>query len=109
MPAKPESPPGTAPESPAESPAAADLQAHLAALRAEVAALARLVAETAEARARDTLKGLAVAGAEPIGEAKEEVLKAMDKARVYANEKPLHALGMAAGAGLILGLLIGRR
>lgn len=105
MPAKPDSPT----DSTADSPGATDLQAHLAALRAEVAALAKAVAETAEARARDTLKGLAVAGAEPIGEASEEMRRTMDKARAYANEKPLQALGMAAGAGLILGLLIGRR
>ena len=87
----------------------ADLQAHLNALRAEIAALAKQVAENAEAKARSTLKGLAVAGAEPLGEASEELQKAVDKAKAYAGEKPLHALGIAAGAGLILGLLIGRR
>ena len=87
----------------------ADLQAHLNALRAEIAALAKQVAENAEAKARSTLKGLAVAGAEPLGEASEEVQKAMNSARSYAEQKPLQALGIAAGAGLVLGLLIGRR
>jgi ElaB/YqjD/DUF883 family membrane-anchored ribosome-binding protein len=92
-----------------ETPEMTELQAHLAALRAEIGALAKAVAETAEARARETLKGLTIAGAEPLGEANQEVHKAMKTARSYVEQKPLQAFGIAAGAGFVLGLLIGRR
>lgn len=86
-----------------------DLQAHLTALRAEVASLAKLVAETAETRARTTLKGLAVAGAEPLGEASAKVDSLIADAKSYADRKPMQALGIAAGVGLLVGLIVARR
>ena len=91
---------------------AAELQSNLAALRAEIASLAKIVSETAENaenRAKATLKSLAVAGAEPLGEAKEKIDAWMGDAKGYAERKPVQALGIAAGVGVLIGLILARR
>lgn len=92
-----------------ETPETADLIAHLAALRAEVATMAKQIADNAETRARSTLKGLAVASAEPLGEAQAEAERLAAEAKSYVANKPLQAMGIAAGVGLLVGLILSRR
>jgi ElaB/YqjD/DUF883 family membrane-anchored ribosome-binding protein len=63
----------------------------------------------ARARARESLKQarqrLAATEEQMIGEAK----RAAASADEYVHQKPWQAVGVAAGVGLLLGLLIGRR
>lgn len=92
-----------------ETPEEKAVLAHLAELRAEIATLAKQVAAAAETRARTTLEGLAVAGAEPLGEAQAEIKKLTDEAKAYTTAKPLQTIGIAAGVGLLIGLILGRR
>lgn len=94
---------------PSTPPEPTELQAHLTALRAEVAALAKLVTENAQTQTRDTLKHLGIAGTEPLAKAQAELEALVADAKTYAGQKPIQAMGIAAGIGLLAGLLLARR
>lgn len=68
----------------------------------------------------EAVANLRVKAEESVAAAKEKLAEAQDalieKGRVaakatddYVHEKPWHAVGIAAGIGLVVGLLIGRR
>lgn len=105
---KTSAPPG-GPQGTSEGAAKDPLAAELAALRAD---LARLAADF-----RALLKEGAAIGAEgakALGEtsrdaANQRLAAARDEVEAYAREKPAKALGFAALAGFLLGLLLSRR
>ena len=68
----------------------------------------------------EAVANLRVKAEESVAAAKEKLAEAQDalieKGRIaakatddYVHEKPWHAVGIAAGIGLVIGLLIGRR
>jgi ElaB/YqjD/DUF883 family membrane-anchored ribosome-binding protein len=68
----------------------------------------------------EAVANLRVKAEESVAVAKEKLAEAQDalveKGRIaakatdeYVHEKPWHAVGIAAGVGLVIGLLIGRR
>jgi ElaB/YqjD/DUF883 family membrane-anchored ribosome-binding protein len=61
------------------------------------------------ARARESLKQAKSRLQEAEGEALEQVREAAATADEYVHENPWQAVGVAAGVGLLLGLLISRR
>ncbi|HSN70410.1 MAG TPA: DUF883 family protein [Steroidobacteraceae bacterium] len=63
---------------------------------------ARARAEASLKQARERLK---VAEEDAVRRSREVI----DEAEDYVRHNPWHAVGMAAGAGLVLGLLLGRR
>ena len=95
---------------------AAGLEAQLAQLRADLARMADTVTTLAQSQGA-ALGDRLGAEAEKLrgtAEAQMAALQAqaepkLEEARAYVRSNPLHALGMAAGAGLIFGLLFGRR
>ncbi|WP_192931089.1 DUF883 family protein [Gemmobacter serpentinus] len=107
------------PRSSAEETAAQDnarLEAEIATLREELAQLARTMGDAASSNKAAFVENIE-AGAERLrarGEAAMEGLQdsaeqCMEDARLYVRDNPFTALGIAAGAGLIFGLLLGRR
>lgn len=86
-------------------PATDPLETQIAALKAELARLADLLATRGQAEA-DSLRDTARAEAEKLRiKGAEGVAQAEDWLRGH----PGQALGLAAGFGFLLGLLIGRR
>ena len=92
---------------------AADIEAQLAAIRAEIAGLATLLAAFSQSNAQQTasatfadLNAKAQAG---LGDASAEVAQALATLADHARKNPLQSLGIAAGLGMLLGLLFGRR
>lgn len=84
--------------SPEDMAAQEDLAAQIAHLRADMARIAETLAALGQARA-ETLRGDAMASAaEKLTEATE-----------FARKNPAQAMALAGGAGLLLGLLFGRR
>jgi ElaB/YqjD/DUF883 family membrane-anchored ribosome-binding protein len=90
----------------------ADFQAQLAALRADLAALGATLAamsktgsETARQAASDAYAEMKAKGGDTMAEAEA----ALDGVADYARKNPLQSLGIAAGLGMMLGLLFGRR
>lgn len=65
--------------------------------------------EGARARATESLRQARQRIASAQAEATREVREAAASADEYVREHPWHAVGVAAGAGLLLGLLISRR
>jgi len=61
------------------------------------------------ARARESLKQARSRLVEVEGEALEQVREAAESADEYVRENPWQVVGVAAGVGLLLGLLISRR
>ena len=61
------------------------------------------------ARARESLKQARSRLVEVEGEALEHVREAAESADEYVRENPWQVVGVAAGVGLLLGLLISRR
>lgn len=85
------------------------LEAQVARLRADLSTLAETLAEMAQSRGSDIL-GTVKAGAEARAEdLREQAAPKLAEARAFVQDKPLTALGYALGAGVIFGLLFGRR
>jgi ElaB/YqjD/DUF883 family membrane-anchored ribosome-binding protein len=71
----------------------------VAAVRDDVGQLAESIGHEAKARARDVTEA-----------SKEQTHRALEAARTQVRERPAATLGIAAGAGLVLGLILaGRR
>lgn len=81
------------------------LRAQFQALKSEIADLSTTLAEIGRTGV-DVLKegatGAQTAAGEKLADARGEV-------EAYARDKPVQAMGMAAGLGLLLGLLLARR
>ena len=97
-------------------PTADDLAAQMEALRADVAALTTTLADLTRAEARDaadSAKRAARKTRENVEHEYEKLHKhaedAVDQADALIREKPAMALGIAAGLGLLIGLLMSRR
>lgn len=83
----------------------AHLQQQIADLQADVARLLQGIADLGQAkgdRVADAVKAHAEAAA-------AQADQKLDEARAFVQANPLQALGFAALAGLIFGLLFGRR
>ena len=94
----------------------ADIEAQLAALRADIAALAaslsalsRSGTSAMQQAATDAYADLKAKGGEDFARAEAKAQQAMADVTDYASKNLLQSLGMAAGLGLVLGLLFGRR
>lgn len=94
----------------------ADFQAQLAALRADLSAMATTLAamsKTGSDHARQAAAGayadLKSKGGESLNDATAQAGAALDGVADYARKNPLQSLGIAAGLGMMLGLLFGRR
>lgn len=94
----------------------ADLHAQLAALRADLAALATILtnmaktgSDTAKQAASDAYADLKANGGEAVNDAATQAEQALASVTDHARKNPLQSLGIAAGIGMVLGLLMGRR
>jgi ElaB/YqjD/DUF883 family membrane-anchored ribosome-binding protein len=88
------------------------LREEFEALVADAKRLMDATAGEAGEKAREARERLAVRIDEAkaaLGKAEDAFSASLDKAGDYVREKPWHALGAAAGIGLILGLLLGRK
>jgi ElaB/YqjD/DUF883 family membrane-anchored ribosome-binding protein len=65
--------------------------------------------ETIRSRARESLQQAKARLAEAEGQAREQVREVAGSTDEYVHENPWQAVGVAAGVGLLLGLLISRR
>jgi ElaB/YqjD/DUF883 family membrane-anchored ribosome-binding protein len=95
---------------------ATELARQIAELRADLARLTESLGDPALGRVNSLLDQLQARLAELAGVAEASLKDRMDGAEAtldgmadYARRQPLHALGLAAGAGMLLGLLMGRR
>lgn len=93
-----------------------DIEAQVAALRADIAALAanlsamsRSGTTAMQQAATDAYADLKAKGGEDFARAEAKAKQAMTDVTDYATKNPLQMLGMAAGLGILLGLLFGRR
>ena len=91
-----------------------EIEAQLAALRAEIAALASTLAalsrsgsDAVKQAATEAYAGLKAQ--DDFAEAEAQAHAALDGVADYARKKPMQSLGIAAGIGMMLGLLLGRR
>jgi ElaB/YqjD/DUF883 family membrane-anchored ribosome-binding protein len=92
------------------------LRNQIADLQADVSRLLHSLAEMGKARGEavaETLTGAVRAGADTLAAGKDAAAAQAEaqlaEARVYVQAHPMKALGFAALAGVVLGLLIGRR
>ena len=65
--------------------------------------------ERAEKRLHDTRDRLEARGERLYGEARDSVREQVDACDHYVHENPWSSVGIAAAAGMVIGLLIGRR
>jgi ElaB/YqjD/DUF883 family membrane-anchored ribosome-binding protein len=72
-----------------------DLQAELAALRADLAAITATLASMAQTSTEKA--------------AVQQIEQTLEQVTDYTRKHPLQSLGIAAGLGMLLGLLFGRR
>lgn len=92
----------------------ADIEAQLAALRAEIAALTQTLTDLSRSGS-DALKQAAteacsaLKSGEDFAEAEARARQTLTEITDYARNNPLQSLGIAAGVGVMLGLLFGRR
>ena len=95
---------------------AADMARQIAELRVEITRLTEGLATLSEGKASGLLDQLqarmaAIAGSAEAG-VKDKIAGAdatLEAVTDYARQKPLHALAVAAGAGMVFGLIFGRR
>ena len=92
-----------------------DIEAQLGALRTEIAALAATLAalsrsgsEAVKQAATEAFAGLKSQSGD-FNEAEAKAQQVLAEVTDYARKNPLQSLGMAAGFGMMLGLLFGRR
>jgi ElaB/YqjD/DUF883 family membrane-anchored ribosome-binding protein len=65
--------------------------------------------ERAEKRLKDTRARLESQGERLYGEARESVTEQVDACDRYVHDNPWTSIGIGAGVGVVIGLLIGRR
>ena len=96
----------------------ADFQTQLATLRADIAGLADILSAMSRNGSEQVRQAVAEAYAEmkskggdgfAQAEAKAKATDAVESVADYASKNPLQSLGIAAGVGMLLGLLFGRR
>lgn len=94
----------------------ARLEAQIAQLREDMARvietlgeLGRDGRESLKAKASEKAEDLRDQGAAEFAKASESAEAAFAEVTGYARDKPMQSLAIAAGAGLLLGLLFGRR
>lgn len=99
-----------------EDPQPEALEAQLAQLRADLARMAESLTALAQSQGAalaahlgKNAESLRDAAAAPLAALQAEAEPKLEEARAYVRANPLQALGLAAGAGLIFGLLFGRR
>lgn len=97
-------------------PAAGDpaeaMRAELETLRADVARLTETLAAFGRSGAealRHQAAGAQTAAGEKLDDLRARLADTQGAVQDYAREKPAHAMGIAAGLGLLLGLLLARR
>jgi ElaB/YqjD/DUF883 family membrane-anchored ribosome-binding protein len=91
------------------APSVEDLSQQIEALRADVAALSETLKGLAGARAKGAAEGMRAAGAAQVEDLQERLEVLMEEADRMARDRPVAAMGIAAGFGFLLGLLLGRR
>ena len=90
----------------------AEMLRQIAELRADVERLTATLGATAQGRATGLLDQLQDLGGAAEAAVKDRVAGAeavLEQASDYARRKPLQALGLALGAGMVFGTLFGRR
>ncbi|MCD1627593.1 MAG: DUF883 family protein [Paracoccaceae bacterium] len=100
----------------ANKPTTDDISEQLATLREDVAALTTTLRDLTRAEAQDAAKGakrMAGKAREGVEHEYERLQKqagdAVDHADALIREKPAMAMGIAAGVGLLVGLMLSRR
>jgi ElaB/YqjD/DUF883 family membrane-anchored ribosome-binding protein len=86
-----------------------DLATDLAALKAQVEDLTAKLAEAARDRAEAGARQVATVAREGYDKATETASGAYAEVERFASKRPTEALGIAAGVGLLVGLLVARR
>jgi len=94
----------------------ASLRADLASLKSDLDALLSRASTLSErelseayARMMSRFGSMRIAAKGMAAEAGRQFNEGMDKTTEYVKERPMQSLGIAAGVGLVLGLLLGRR
>ena len=94
----------------------ARLEAQISALRADISRIAESLGhlgqtsgETLRATLTEKAEALRADGEAHLAEASHSAQAALADVTDYARRKPVHALAMAGGLGLLFGLLFGRR
>ena len=94
----------------------ARLEEQIAALRADISRIAESLGhlgqtsgETLRATLAEKAEALRANGEAHLADASHSAEVALADVTEYARRKPIHALAMAGGLGLLLGLLFGRR
>jgi ElaB/YqjD/DUF883 family membrane-anchored ribosome-binding protein len=82
-----------------------DLRAEIARMGETLGAMGRLGADAA----RGGVAGVQAAAGERLAEAKAKLADGRDEIEDYARANPVKALGLAAGVGLLFGLILARR
>lgn len=100
----------------AKSPTVEDLSAQIDTLKADIATLTQTLADLGRARGEELSGSLkngaaqARAGTEAqIAEAQKQLIAGAETAEDYVRRNPGVALGVAAGVGVLVGLLTARR
>ena len=93
-----------------------DLSAQVETLKSDIAALTKTIADLTKAKgeeASDTLRARAesarATGDAQVAELQEQATQGMEAAEDYVRRNPATALGVAAGVGVLVGLLSARR
>lgn len=94
----------------------ADFQTQLATLRADIAGLADILSAMSRNGSEQVRQAVAEAyaemkskGGDGFAQAEAKATDAVESVADYASKNPLQSLGIAAGVGMLLGLLFGRR
>ncbi len=97
-------------------PTTADLQSQLEALKGDIAALGETLGAYGRSRGedlkdavKDQARYLRTKGEESVGRAQETAASAYHQAEDSVRQNPAAAVGFAAAAGFIVGLLVSRR
>lgn len=88
------------------------LRAQFQTLKDEIAQLTSTVGDmgrTGVEALRSTAAGAQAAAGETLSEAKARVAGTKGEVEAFARDKPAQAMGIAAGVGLLIGLLLARR
>jgi ElaB/YqjD/DUF883 family membrane-anchored ribosome-binding protein len=100
----------------AKTPTTEDLVAQVEALKGDIATLTKMITELGRAKGDDlagTVRQRAEhardAGAAQLDEMQKQVLAGAESAEDYVRHNPAVALGLAAGIGVLVGLLTARR
>lgn len=99
-----------------KTPTTEDLAAQVEALKDDIATLTKTITELGRAKGDDlasTLRSQAeqarTAGTEQLNQVQKQILAGAESAEDYVRHNPAMALGLAAGIGVLVGLLTARR